>query len=192
MKQVLFIIAALTFTAATLNAQIAIKPAVGLNFTDYSKDPASGKYKAKAGYQFGGSVAIGKKVYIEPGFFWVKKSTEYVTENTNERDIKFDLSGIRIPVSVGFNLIGDEKSLVGLRIYGGASAFLLTSVKELDKDDFKTANWGAFAGAGLDLGIVFLDISHEWALDNVQKDVSQIKLGKGRSLFLNAGIRLPL
>ena len=143
---------------------MTIKPALGINLTDFSKDPATGKFKAKAGYQLGGTIAFGKNTYIEPGLFWVKKSTEYITEDTNEEDITFDISGIRIPVSIGANLIGNEKSLIGLRVFGGASAFLLTSIKDLDKDDFKTASWGVFAGAGLDFTIVFVELSE----DNLQ------------------------
>lgn len=173
-------------------AQVTIKPALGINLTDFSKDPSTGKYRAQVGYQFGGTVALGNKVYIEPGLFWVKKSTEYVTEDTNEDDIVYDISGIRIPVSIGANLIGDQKSIVGLRVFGGGSAFLLTSIKDLDKDDFKTASWGVFAGAGLNISILFVEASHEWSLTNIQKDVAQIDIGKSRSLFLQAGIRLPL
>ncbi|MFT3747425.1 MAG: outer membrane beta-barrel protein [Agriterribacter sp.] len=194
MKYILSALAALFFPFTAINAQIAIKPSVGLNFTDFSKDPNTGKYKSKAGYQLGGSVAFGKKVYIEPGIFWVKKTTEYVTENTNSDDVKFDVSGFRIPVSVGFNLLGNEKSLVGLRAFGGASAFILTDAKakNWNKDDFKNAAFGVFAGAGLDITIVFVEAKYEWSLTNVQKDISQVDVGKSRSVFINAGVRIPL
>lgn len=174
-------------------AQVTIKPAAGINLTDFSKAPSTGKYKSKVGYQLGGSVAFGKKVYIEPGLFYVRKSTEYVHEGSGQnQDIKYDISGIRIPVSVGFNLVGNEKSLIGLRAFGGGSAFLLTHIKDLDKDDFKSASWGVFAGAGLDITIVFVEAKYEWSLTNVQKDVNQIEIGKSRSLFVNAGVRIPL
>ncbi|PVD52749.1 hypothetical protein DC498_07400 [Terrimonas sp.] len=194
MKRILSSFAAFLFSFTLVNAQVAIKPSVGLNFTDFSKDPNTGKYKSKAGYQLGGSVAFGKKIYIEPGIFWVKKTTEYITEDTNSEDVKFDISGFRIPVSVGFNLIGNEKSLVGLRAFGGASAFILTDAKakDLRKDDFKNAAFGVFAGAGLDITIVFVEAKYEWSLTNVQKDISQIDVGKSRSVFINAGIRIPL
>ena len=195
MRSFLFI--TLIFTAAALNtnAQVAIKPSVGINLTDFSKDPNTGKYKSRVGYQIGGSVAFGKKFYVEPGFFWVKKSTEYVYEGGGSGqidDTKFDISGIRIPVSVGVHVLGNEKSLVGLRAFGGASAFILTNVKNLDQDDFKTASWGVFAGAGLDITIIFVEAKYEWSLTNIQKNVSQIDVGKSRSLFVNAGVRIPL
>lgn len=191
MKHVL-LLCLLGFGSQVSIAQIAIKPAVGINLTDFSKDPNTGKYKSKVGYQFGGSVAIGKRVYIEPGIFWVKKTTQFVTENTSQQDIKYDISGIRVPVTVGFNLLGSEKSIIGLRAFGGASAFMLTSTKNLDKDDLKSADWGVFAGAGLDLAILFVEAKYEWSLTNITKDISQVDIGKSRSLFVNAGIRIAL
>jgi hypothetical protein len=182
----------LGFGSQATVAQIAIKPAVGINLTDFSKDPNTGKYKSKVGYQFGGSVAIGKRVYIEPGIFWVKKTTQFVTENTSQQDIKYDISGIRVPVTVGFNLLGSEKSVIGLRAFGGASAFMLTDTKNLDKDDLKSADWGVFAGAGLDLAILFVEAKYEWSLTNLTKEISQVDIGKSRSIFVNAGVRIAL
>ncbi|MGN6438774.1 MAG: outer membrane beta-barrel protein [Agriterribacter sp.] len=192
MKYRVVLIGFLVFISYSAVAQVTIKPAVGINLTDFSKDPSTGKYRSQVGYQFGGSVAIGTKAYIEPGLYWVKKSTEYVTEDTNEDDVKYDISGLRIPVTIGANLLGTEKSLIGLRIFGGASAFLLTDIKNLDKDDFKTASWGVFAGAGLNVSVLFVEVSHEWSLTNIQKDVSQIDIGKTRSLFAQAGVRIAL
>lgn len=192
MKYRVVLIGFLVFVSYSAVAQVTIKPAVGINLTDFSKDPSTGKYRSQVGYQFGGSVAIGTKAYIEPGLYWVKKSTEYVTEDTNEDDVKYDISGLRIPVTIGANLLGTEKSLIGLRIFGGASAFLLTDIKNLDKDDFKTASWGVFAGAGLNVSVLFVEVSHEWSLTNIQKDVSQIDIGKTRSLFAQAGVRIAL
>lgn len=187
-----FLIFCFTMVSEQGSAQVVIKPSAGINFTDFSKDPNTGKYKARVGYQLGGTVALGKKVYVEPGIFWLKKSTEYISEVSNQNDVKYDISGIRIPVAIGFNLLGNEKSPISLRAFGGASAFLLTSVKDLDKDDFKFASWGLFAGAGLDITIIFAEASYEWSLTNVQKDISQINVGNSRSLFINAGVRIPL
>ncbi len=194
MKYILSVFSIIVFSISDTNAQVAIKPTIGVNFTDFSKDPNTGKFKSKVGYQIGGTVAFGKKVYIEPGLFWVKKSTEYVEEGTEPENMKFDISGFRIPVTVGFNLLGNEKSLVGLRAFGGASAFILTNAKAegLTKDDFKNAAFGVFAGAGLDITFVFVEAKYEWSLTNVQKDISQIDIGKSRSVFISAGVRIPL
>lgn len=176
-------------------AQVVIKPAIGINATDFSKDPGSGEFKGRIGYQIGGSVAIGKKVYFEPGIYYVKKTTEYVSENTpGLEDQDFNISGIRIPLTVGFNLLGNQSSPVGLRGFGGVSAFLLTSkdAPVFNEDSFNTASWGTYLGLGLDISILFVEASYEWSLSNVQKDVENIDVGKSRSLFAHAGVRIPI
>jgi hypothetical protein len=166
-----------------------------LNFTDFSQDPVGGEFKAKVGWQIGGSVAFGKKFYFEPGLFYVGKSTEFqsTASGTPTVDEQADINGIRVPLAVGLNLIGNEKTLVALRGFGGLSGFFLTSVSDnLDKDDFEKTNFGVFAGMGIDIWKLYLDLSYEWSLSNVQKDVSAIDVGKSRSLFINAGIRINL
>lgn len=175
-----------------LQAQMTIKPAVGVNFTDFSKDPESGEIKSRVGYQVGGSVAFGKKFYLEPGIFWTSKSTKVVSDFDDE--IKGEINGIRIPVAIGIRLLGsDSAGTGGLRIFGGGSAFFLTGTGgDFDKDEFEKAFWGVFAGVGIDFWKLFLDASYEWSLTNVQKDVQDVDVGKSRSIFINAGIRITL
>ena len=182
----------LTLYAFIVSGQAVIKPAVGINLTDYSKNPLTGEYKSKVGYQIGGSIEFGKKFYFEPGIFYLKKSTQFASSSTSADDVTFGISGLRIPVSVGFKLLGDENSTIGLRIFGGPSAFIVTGTDELDRDQLNDVSWGLYAGAGLDLKIVFLELSHEWSLTNIQKDISNIDVGKTRSFFIHAGIRITL
>lgn len=193
MKSLLLSIFAV-LTVSFLSAQTTIKPGVGLNFTDFSKDPVGGEFKAKTGWQIGGSVAFGKKFYFEPGIFYVGKSTEFSDPTLGgSYEETADINGIRIPLAVGANLIGNEKTLVSLRGFGGLSGFFLTGVSDnLDKDDFESANFGIFAGAGLDIWKLYLDLSYEWSLTNVGKDVNNIDVGKSRSLFITAGLRINL
>ena len=172
-------------------AQIVIKPAVGINFTDLSKDEG-GEFKAKVGWQIGGSVMFSmKKLYLEPGVFYVQKSTQFNSSSSTVSDVKFDINGIRVPVSIGYNF-GDEKSTVNFRIFGGGSAFILTNTKNIDKDALKNAMWGVHAGAGLDISLFFLDASYEWSLTDVSDDPNSVNVGKNRSIFVQAGIRLRL
>jgi hypothetical protein len=196
MKKTFMFLGAMLF-ACMLQAQTTIKPAVGLNFTDWSKDNATGEFKAKAGWQIGGSVAFGKKFYVEPGLFYVGKSTEFQT-STNVPgfdEFKTSLNGIRVPVAVGLNLFGNEKTVFALRGFGGLSGFFVTSVDDDNTgfgDEINKAQWGAFAGVGFDIWKIFVDASYEWSLTNIQKDVSQIDFGKTRTVFINAGIRINL
>ena len=183
------------FTVSLLSAQTTIKPGVGMNFTDFSNDiTGAGEFTAKAGWQLGGSVAFGKKFYFEPGIFYTAKSTQFQSSNTLVLpDQKTNINGIRIPLAVGLNLIGNDKSLVSLRGFGGLSGFFLTGVGEdLDIDNFEKFNFGVFAGAGIDFWKLFLDLSSEWSLTNIQSDISQIEYGKSRSIFVTAGLRIPL
>jgi hypothetical protein len=174
-------------------AQTTIKPAAGLTINDFTVNSSTGEAKGKAGFQIGGSIAFGKKFYFEPGIFFAGKSTEFITSNTAVDDFKADIKGIRVPVAVGASIVGNEKTLFSLRVFGGASGFFITSVgDDIDKDDINKANWGLFAGAGVDIWKIFVDASYEWSVTNLQKDVSAVDLGKSRTLFINAGIRINL
>jgi len=191
MKSLTLTLAALLFFSC-LSAQ-TIKPGIGMNFTDFSKNPVGGEYKAKVGYQIGGSVAWGSKWYIEPGIFYVGKSTEFSSSNGNLPDQdELTISGIRIPVAVGINLLGNGKSTIGVRGFGGLSAFFITSTSDDFEDQVKKSNFGLFAGAGVDFWKLFVDVSYEWSLTNVQKDVNTIDVGNSRSLYISAGLRLGL
>ena len=190
MKKNYLIVALLTMSTLSM-AQVELKPAIGFNITDVSKYPDTGKAKGQAGFQFGASVLIGNKFYVDPGIFWVKKSTQFVEEGTTPTELDLDMSGIRIPVTIGYHLLGNEESTAALRILGGASAFFVTSVdaEGTDKDDFNSPAWGVFAGAGLDIWILFVDVKYEWSLTDVAS-VTDFDIGKHKGFFTNAGVRI--
>ncbi|WP_215223089.1 outer membrane beta-barrel protein [Echinicola shivajiensis] len=188
-KLILIFVAVLIATMA--HAQVELKPTIGLTFSNVTKDPDSGEAKAKIGYQFGASVLFGDKFYVEPGLFFAQKSTKFSDTNTSGDDLDMDLKGLRIPVAVGYHLLGSEDSAIGLRVFGGGSTFIVTGVngEGLDKDDFESPTWGVFAGAGLDFTILFLDAKYEWSLTDVS-GLTDFDIGKTNSFFVNAGIRL--
>jgi hypothetical protein len=183
---------ALLLFAAQTRGQVELKPAVGLTFTTTSKDPLGGEAKGQVGWQIGGTVLFGEKLYGETGLFYAKKSTEFTSATTNF-NFESGITGLRIPALLGYHLLGSEKDMLGLRIFGGGTLFLVTSVdaQGMSKDDFESPTFGVFAGAGLDIAIFFLDIKYEWSLTDVST-LSTVDIGKSRSLFANAGIRLPL
>lgn len=182
------------FTVSILLAQTTIKPAIGLNFTDFSKDISDGEFKAKVGWQLGGSVAFGKKFYFEPGIFYTGKSTEFQYSGSGQTyEDKTNINGIRIPVVAGLSLLGNEKTLISLRGFGGLSGFFITSVSDdIDMDELEKANFGLLAGAGLDIWKLFVDLSYEWSLTNIQKDITTFDIGKTRTLYISAGLRINL
>jgi len=182
----------LLFSTGISFAQLKLKPAIGINFTDFSEDPELGETSAKVGWQIGGTVLMGDKFYGEGGIFWTYKSTEY---NSSDDQITFntEISGIRIPAMIGYYLLKEEATLIGLRAFGGASVLIVTTVDafELTKDDFNDASWGVFLGAGLDISMFFVDLKYEWSLTDVSS-VTSFDVGKSRSIFINAGVKLGL
>lgn len=189
MKKIILLIVFAEFFSVAVNAQTTLKPHVGLNITDVSV--TGGEASGKAGFLAGLSVAFGKKIYFEPGLQYVVKSAEITSSaNIPSWDPNTSFSGFRIPVALGINLLGSEKSTLSLRGFGGASAFFITNVSDnLDNKDINKTNFGVFAGAGLDIWKLFLDLSYEWSLTNLQDNVSAIEVGKTNSLYLNAGFR---
>lgn len=174
-------------------AQLELKPAAGVNFSNFSKDPESGESSADVGWQIGGTISTGQKLYFEGGLFWVNKSTEF-KENSTDNTFSTEFSGLRVPVMVGYHLLGEEGSIFGLRGFGGASAFILTSQKnpfDIPKDDFTSLSWGVFLGAGVDISMFFVDVKYEWSLSDVSS-VTDFDLGKSKTLFINGGVRISL
>lgn len=185
-----FLFAASLFLAGLvgLQAQTQIKPGIGVNMTNITGEgtDASGQ----VGWQIGGSVAFGEKFYVEPGLFYQTSSVEYFTSASSPvTDLTY--SGLRIPVAVGLDVLGNADSFAGLRVFGGASGLIVTGTSSefYDKDEIESPQWGVFAGAGLDIAIFYLDLSYQWSLSNVQKDIDQIDLGKSKGIFVTAGLR---
>jgi hypothetical protein len=177
--------------APGLASAVELKPAVGLTFTDFTKDPVSGTATGKAGWQLGGTLVFGERLYFEAGAFYaVKSTTVSSTVPSNPVELK-GVSGVRIPAMVGFRLLGGQDASFDVRAFGGASAFLVTSVDAtgLTKSDFESPTYGAFVGAGVDVLFLFADLKYEWGLTDVSK-LSTIDVGSSRSLFLNVGVRL--
>ena len=172
----------------SLKAQTQIKPGVGINATNVTGE--GNDAKGQIGWQVGASVAFGKKFYIEPGLFYQTNSFEFSTPNAGPvTDLTY--SGLRIPVAVGLDVLGNADSFAGLRVFGGASTFLVTGTSSdlVSKDEIESPQWGVFAGAGLDIALFYIDASYQWSLSNVQKDIDQIDLGKTKGFFLTAGLR---
>lgn len=193
MKRLIGLSALILLSSLYLQAQVAIKPTVGFNATNFSKDPETGKFKARPGYQVGGSIAIGNKVYIEPGIFYVRKSTRLSQEGDNLNNVDYSISGVQVPVALGAYFIGNQNSLFGLRGFAGGSAFFRTQTDNFDNTYVKKANWGVFAGLGADIAFLFVDAKYEWSLTNLQsEDLTHINVGKTRSIYVNAGVRIPL
>ena len=173
-------------------SQIEIKPAIGINFTGFSEDPVNGTSSAQLGWQLGGTVSFGDKFYGEGGIFWTYKAND-ISETDTNITLSTSLSGIRIPIVVGYHILGSETDFLSLRAFGGGSITVISNVdvEGLSKSDFTSPTYGVFLGAGVDLSLFFLDLKYEWSLSDVS-DISSFDVGKARTIFINAGVRLTL
>ncbi len=97
---------------------------------------------------------------VKVEYFGSHKSNK-ITENTTSVDFDAKLSGIRIPLMVGYHLLGKEKDVFGLRAFGGGSAYFLSTFTSngVDVDDFKKAQYGVFLGVGADISLFLLILS---------------------------------
>ena len=175
MKKIIFSLTiALLAIASVANAQLTIKPAFGINFASINTDEY--KMDGKTGYMLGGTVAIGSKFIFEPGIFWQKDNYEVNDAwDTGKDVISGDYSAIKIPVYLGYYIIGDAKSTLGVRLFGGPSAkFIISENDNGIPDEFSDVNnaiWGVKAGAGVEFLFLFAELGYNWGLNEVFKDI---------------------
>jgi hypothetical protein len=202
MKKVLVFTILLSSILTFSFAQLELKPAIGFNVARFDSDPRFDSKQdslvgdARAGYQIGASLAIGRKMYVEPGIFYNRMNQSFTPTNIeNEKsEFAFNAGYIRIPVNFGFQFIGRNNGIAGLRIYLGPSLFIPLSVKDNDyplvKDDLTSPQFDIAAGAGLNIWLLFLDVSYGWGLTPQFSDDS-IE-AKMQALYVNVGFRFKL
>jgi hypothetical protein len=157
-----------------------INPQAGVVGQDLTGDVPDLDDSAKLGYALGGHLRFGGRGYLAPGIFWEHTSIEATSVDDatlNEVTDNLEVTSIRVPLHVGYNLSsGDAMSMgsLGFRVYGGPAATMVMDVKDnaflITKDDYKSTIWGAQVGAGLDLASLTFDASYEWGLSNVFKN----------------------
>lgn len=195
MKKAIFTLAFIVGIAFMLQAQFEIKPTIGFNLSKLSTEPEGFDQSARVGYQLGGSIQFGKKLYFEPGIFWTKMGSEMVHADHKDINYKTDISGMKIPVFIGYQIIGgDKENMFGLRVFGGGSMSWITNIEgdgtKLEKEDFNSLLWGVDAGVGIDVWLLFLDVGYEWGLTEVFK--SEFSDAKNNTLWINLGMRFRL
>jgi hypothetical protein len=193
MKKVIFTFLMVLGSIVILQAQVELKPTFGFNVSRLSNEPESFSQSSRLGYQFGGSVQFGKKLYLEPGVYWVKMGSELVHADQASFNYETNINLIRIPVFVGYQIIGgDKENIFGLRVFGGPTGSWVTKISandnDLDKEEFSNFLWGIDVGAGVDVWLLFLDFGHEWGLNDVFKD--DPTNAKNHAWWWNLGVRI--
>ncbi|HOX78574.1 MAG TPA: outer membrane beta-barrel protein [Bacteroidales bacterium] len=200
MKKTFLFLLLFSFIATTGFAQLELKPAVGLNVARFDSDPVfsngadSMLTNPGAGFQLGASLAIGRKLYVEPGVFYSKMVQGFETSDIEKEDFTYSANYIRVPLNFGFKFIGTQTSLAGLKIFLGPSMFIPLSIQEntypIAKTDVKSPLFDFNVGAGLTIWNVFLDVSYGWGLSPQFKD-DPIE-AKMQAFYANVGFRFKL
>jgi hypothetical protein len=201
MKKNIIFTLLLTTMAIAGYSQLELKPAIGFNMAKFDSRPVfednddTLSTDGKAGYQFGASLVIGRKLYVEPGVFYTRLNQGMTPSNFEEHEeFTYSADFIRIPVNFGFQFIGSTNSFAGLKIFLGPSMFIPIGVKEnnypITKSDVVSPQFDISVGAGLNIWFIFLDVSYGWELTpQFADDPIEAKM---QAFYANLGFRFKL
>ena len=190
MKKQALILALFVLTTAFAQAQIALRPYVGINSHTLTKDFTDANWKSGLGYQAGVDFQIGSQFFVQPGL-----QIEFAKNQLDSANISsiFHLkrTHFRLPVMVGY-AFGNLDGNFSFRIFTGPNASIVVSENSggfISKSDLKNTVFGWNAGAGIDISIIFVDLGYQVGLSDVFK--SSVDNGsKDNFFYANAGIRL--
>jgi len=183
----------IVFIAFSLNgfSQFEIKGFGGVNASSLSNLEEGFTQKSNVSYQVGASILFGTTFYGELGATWAVNS-QTITDPLDAVSAKSTISGVKVPLLVGYRFFGRSENLVNLRLFLGATANFATGVKlgdiSLDKDFYNSLLWSANFGAGIDVLFLFADLGYELGLSEVFKDVDNS--AKVNNFYLNIGVRI--
>ncbi|HMM11544.1 MAG TPA: porin family protein [Bacteroidales bacterium] len=175
----------LVFTAILLSvfqlahAQFDLGPKVGFTSSTLTVDQDSIQNGFRNNFLFGVFARIGNKVHLQPEIIWYTKGTVFKPVDLNSPlpvEQEITLSGIEIPLQLGFNLIDLE--LLNLRVFGGPAANFIVNkqiktnqggsfTNPIKENDIKDIHWGLKLGAGLDVLMFAVDVKYSIGLNNV-------------------------
>jgi hypothetical protein len=188
MKKLILVSSLLVCFIAFSQAQLSLRPQVGIQFSSLSYESIQGELTGTAGLNFGADLQIGSTFYVQPGvsFNPIKLKLEDIG------DIR--INKFNVPIMLGYKFFEQEGSKAfGFRLFVGPNfAFTINetiseAINEITLDDLNKFHLSAIGGVGLDLSIFFLDLGYKYGLNKT------ISIGDGASLngfMANAGIRI--
>jgi len=172
MKKLLILLIVL-FATLDNYGQFTIGPKVGYSASKLSTDFDSIVESVKHNFQVGAFVRFGKKLYLQPEFYY---STSGGTLKIEGKDLQetIKMNNLGVPVLLGYSLINTK--VLKFRIMAGPVAnFILNktiTASDLIEDpimesDIKKIAWGLDLGAGVDVFFLALDVRYEFGLNNI-------------------------
>jgi len=216
MKRTILIFTVLLVAVSYTSAQLHFGLKAGYNSTlnlenlnsvktgDYNLNSLKGEMSN--GFHGGVFVRLGDKLYFQPELLYAMQKNEYEVSvsdvaNPNAAEVGKQMvkfSTVDVPLLVGIKLL--DLNLVNVRLFAGPK-FRLNAGSSLDwenvssttinklKGDFKSANVGLEAGAGIDVLMFTLDARFNLIKDMYQADW-QSKPDMNSNLVISLGWKL--
>lgn len=190
----LFVLGASSGLAAAKS--FVINPQAGLTTSHRTNDPGDITTHGRVGWLIGGNLRLGEKAYLSPGVYYQQTAfrlTQKDTLTTNDIEDDIGVKSFYVPLRVGVNLAaGDANSpgSVGLRLYGGPSLTIISSVADntfgITKDDYKSTHAGVEGGVGVDLAVLTLDVTYSASLGK------ELKASDAKQQTLRAAVGIKI
>lgn len=173
-KHVLLLAFVPAFHAA--QAQFAVNPQLGANFTRLTNTPNAVTSKSAVGFQLGVDFRLGERLYFQPGAHFGRSATVISYELADTAVIEDNLirTTAKLKALMGYNIIDGDA--FRLRVNVGPTYEALLSVDSKDdridfnKDDYSSGSFNMDAGLGVDLSIFTLETGVSYGLSNAYKD----------------------
>lgn len=186
-----FLVLIILAIGTTAFSQVTFNPKVGYNYSYFSGDYEDVSFDGRSGWQIGADFRFGDKLFFMAGahYFESENRIESVGAiNLPSNNVTFNIKALRVPLAVGVDLI--EGRRFGMRAFTGPGVNVV-----LDNDEGAVNNsdlfyddlaFGYNLGLGVDLGVITVDVVHEWGLSNVFN--SDNFTSKNSRIFFSAGI----
>ena len=169
------------------NTKVKINPKVGVNISAIEADLDEIRTSARAGWNAGLDVVIGKPLFISQGLHYYNYSAKLQGRINDVDDFRLEdqttIRSIKAPFNIGLKLLG-------LRAQAGIVPTYVIGVNEqtdfaFDIDDLNRLTWGFNIGAGMDILFLTVEANYEIGMSDYFKNVQ----GANNVLTVSAGIK---
>ncbi len=175
MKKYLMIFLVLFLGTELTYGQLTLGIKAGYTASKLSSDLDTIKSTLNSGFHIGAFARIGKRIYVQPEFYYNLSGATFKISNKWEQKVK--VGSLDIPVLLGIKVI--DTKLVNWRIMAGPEISFVVNKKvknvsltgPITTDNVNKVNWYLQAGTGVDVLFLTLDIRYQLGLNNFINDV---------------------
>jgi hypothetical protein len=176
---VLIIFVAALFATEKVSAQFVLGIKLGYTGSKLNTNIDSIKSSLASGFHLGAFARIGKRVYLQPEFYYNLSGASFEDVATGDWKQNITVGSLDIPVLVGFDII--KSKIFKWRIMAGPEVSFLVNSKVKDvgsitgpikTSDMNTTGWFIQAGTGIDVLIFTLDVRYQAGLNSLINDVT--------------------